>query len=266
MLIYKQVTDLKELESVQGLERAVWQMEPIPTHQTLTAIKNGGVLAAAYDGERMIGFCYGFAGFEDGASYLCSHMMGILPEYRSQGVGEQLKRLQRDLAIQKGYRLIRWTFDPLQTRNAYLNLTKLRGVCYSYCINCYGELKDGLNKGLPSDRFEVSWHIRSPHVENSYVPDGSGAIPLGNYVPTGQFGRLELDLPEVWDAPSYTVPVPADVQSIKEQDPSLALDWRMKTREIFTKAFAEGYAVVGVHKKDVFCEYVLVPVRELELK
>lgn len=255
MVIYKEVKEREGIVGMQELERLVWDMEPIPEHQTWTAVKNGGILVGAYDGDDMIGFCYGFAGFDQGKAYLCSHMMGIHPDYRSQGIGERLKWLQRDIAIDKGYDLIRWTFDPLQTRNAYLNLTKLNGVSYTYFVNCYGEMQDGLNKGLPSDRFEVSWHITSPHVEKFSTKEMTETQSLGTYCRD----RLSLHLPASWDADCYTLPMPADIQTIKENDPRLALDWRLQTREAFMTAFREGYAVVGLQKSGGHYEYIIQP-------
>ncbi|MGM9967369.1 MAG: GNAT family N-acetyltransferase, partial [Rummeliibacillus sp.] len=132
MITYKVLTTNEEMELVQKLEHAVWGTSPIPTHQTLTAVKHGGTVIGAFDGDRIVGFSYGFAGFENGKVSLCSHMLGILPEYRELGIGAELKQQQKQLAMKIGYERMTWTYDPLQTRNAYLNLTKLHGVCDTY--------------------------------------------------------------------------------------------------------------------------------------
>lgn len=265
MLTYKELITIEELTEVQKLERLVWDMEPIPTHQTLTAVKNGGIMMGVYDGEKLVGFCYGFAGFDSEKTFLCSHMMGIHPDYRSKGVGEKLKWRQREIAIRKGYDMIKWTYDPLQAPNAYLNLTKLHGVCYTYYENCYGEMTDGINKGLPSDRFEISWHITSPHVKEPRILANTSRS-IGRYVEEGAFGKLELQLPEVWNEPFYSVPILLDIQAVKEQNPPLALDWRMKLREVFTTAFSNGYAVVSVKRNDTYHEYILAPKNTIELE
>jgi predicted GNAT superfamily acetyltransferase len=128
MIEIRELKTITEMEQIQELEFKVWGTETIPTHQTLTAVKNGGIMVGAYDGEQLIGFSYGFAGFRDGKSYLCSHMLGIDEAYRSQGIGEKLKLTQRDIAIAKGYDRMHWTYDPLETRNGYLNLSKLNGI------------------------------------------------------------------------------------------------------------------------------------------
>ena len=103
MITYKTLTTLEDIQRTQQLERDVWDMSPIPTHQTLTAIKNGGIMIGAFHQEHLIGFLYSFPGFQNDKPYLCSHMMGILPEYQSKGIGEQLKRIQRQQALNQGY-------------------------------------------------------------------------------------------------------------------------------------------------------------------
>src|SRR5699024_11287920 len=97
-------------------------------------------------------------------------MMGLDASYRSQGLGEQLKQKQREVALQKGYSLIKWTFDPLESRNAYLNLTKLRSISDVYIENCYGKMTDTFNAGVQTDRLEVHWHIdQSYYVKEIYL-------------------------------------------------------------------------------------------------
>src|SRR5699024_5180647 len=121
MITLKELTTIKELEQMELIEQGVWDMSPLPIHQTLTAIKNGGIIIGAFDDNKIIGFSYAFAGFKDGQTYLCSHMLGIEEDYRSKKIGEQMRQKQQEIAIRKGYKEIHWTYDPLETRNAYLN-------------------------------------------------------------------------------------------------------------------------------------------------
>lgn len=265
MMTIRSLTTLDELEDVQQLERLVWSMEPIPTHQTSTAIKNGGMMIGAFDGDRLVGFNYGFPGFRDGVAYVCSHMMGIDPAYRSRGIGERLKRTQRERALELGYTMIHWTFDPLQTRNAYLNLTKLGGVCYTYYPNCYGEMKDGLNAGLPSDRFEISWHIASSHVADGFTLPDVARIPLGLYIEHDDGPELRLALPSSFNAACYTLPVLPNIDDVKANDPTLAMKWRMDVRNACMKLFAADYAIVSLERRDAYYEYVAVPRDTLHL-
>lgn len=254
---------LRKLESnadmrlIQQLERDVWDMSPVPTHQTFTASKNGGILVGAFDGEALVGYCYGFAGFKDGKTYLCSHMMGILPAYQSMGIGKRLKLEQRSIAKQMGYDLITWTFDPLESRNAHLNTSKLFGISRTYIEDCYGEMDDGLNRGLPTDRLQIEWWITSGRVEGSWTPEvAEYRKPFDISRSPSGFPVLQLpenDLPQ--DAEGYEVPVPQDFQTIKKQEPGLALDWRMKIRSVFQYLFEAGFAVTGVRKAEEGVHY-----------
>ncbi|PJK17076.1 GNAT family N-acetyltransferase [Chryseomicrobium excrementi] len=240
MIELRELKQRDELLEVQQLEQLVWDMAPIPLHQTMTAVKHGGLIIGAYSQQQLVGFSYGFAGYTEGEAYLCSHMLGIHPEFRSQKIGERLKEYQRKVALEKGYHRIIWTYDPLESRNAYLNLTKLRGICSTYIENCYGEMEDGLNKGLPSDRFEIHWYIDTPHISTEPTRNERDAVSLGSisweedhpmFYPTG----------EVMDAPVYTLPIPKDFQSLKQQNPELAYAWRIQTRAVFQELFAKGY-------------------------
>lgn len=272
---YRKLETNEDMRLVQKLEKEVWGMDPIPTHQTFTAAKNGGVVIGAFknsvsaNGE-LVGFCYGFAGFKDGQSYLCSHMMGIHPDYRSLGIGQRLKEEQRKVAKEIGYDLIVWTFDPLESRNTYLNTSKLFGISDTYIVNCYGEMDDGLNRGLPTDRLQIEWWIRSERVEQKWTPSVLFKNPftVGNSLKGNPLltGALELPLGTV----GIEVPIPADIQLIKKTEPELAYDWRMKIREIYQTLFAEGYALTGVRKAEgpvqsaQFVPRKLIPLKEIE--
>ncbi|WP_040227151.1 hypothetical protein [Bhargavaea cecembensis] len=249
----------EEMSQVAALEQAVWGMDPTPVHQLFTAVKNGGILLGAFDGGRAVGFQYSFAGFDGKGAYLCSHMLGILPEYRHSGLGADMKRVQADIARDLGYDLVRWTFDPLESRNAYLNIHKLGGVVGTYLENCYGEMNDALNAGLPTDRFEVDWRIREARVTEGKRPAPYDAErPFRTGVTPDAFPVLETEHAKLPDGPAFAVPVPADFQAIKKGDAALALDWRMKTRELFVRSFGNGYVLEDVRRKDErINEYIL---------
>ncbi|WP_308303532.1 GNAT family N-acetyltransferase [Bacillus canaveralius] len=190
-----------------------------------------------------------------GKSYLCSHMLGIHPSHQDKGVGSQLKQEQKKIAKEMGYDLIVWTYDPLETKNGYLNLSKLHTICSTYVENCYGEMEGSLNRGLPSDRFKVEWWINSPHVEKQHrFKQDQDDIVI-------QWDALKNDLPKLLNIEkrlktlhhkdqSILVPVPADFQRLKNVNNDLAFDWRLKTREIFQSLFSIGYAVVSLIKSE----------------
>jgi predicted GNAT superfamily acetyltransferase len=249
------LTSNTDLKLVQKLEEEVWNTEPLPLHQTITASQNGGLLLGAFLNEELIGFSYSFAGFNKGNGYLCSHMLGIHPDHQEKGIGARLKKEQKEIASEMGYELITWTYDPLESRNGYLNLSKLQAICSTYVANCYGDMEDSLNQGLPSDRFKVEWWINSPHVENPFEIHKDQAQSLFEWETTEQ-GRPKLINTEISlqnfrgiDNP-ILVPVPTNFQDLKGADHELAIDWRFKTREIFQALFAKGYAAVSLLKSE----------------
>ncbi|MBN6205887.1 hypothetical protein JYK21_05430 [Ralstonia pickettii] len=259
---------MNEMEQVQELEGKVWGMNTVvPTHQTLTAVKNGGIIIGAFDGEQLIGFSYGFAGFQNGRSYFCSHMLGIDEAYRSQGIGEMLKQKQRDIAIEKGYSMMKWTYDPLETRNAYLNLTKLNGICTTYIENCYGEMQDGFNQGLPSDRFEIHWYLTSPHVKGKLLPSIEKTITLNTLSlnKAGQPNFIGAEKGYALTGQAYSVAVPKDFQGLKTASQELAMDWRLQTRKLFQKLFHAGYAAIQLKLRETHGEYIFVKKDTLKL-
>ena len=124
----KAVKSIEELELVNELDERTWGGTPIPIHQTLTVAKNGGIILGSWDGGEMIGFLYSFPGFLNGETYLCSHMLAVADTHRNRGIGYDLKIKQAEVAARAGYSKIRWTYDPLECKNAYLNLSKLEAI------------------------------------------------------------------------------------------------------------------------------------------
>ncbi|MDS9471496.1 GNAT family N-acetyltransferase [Sporosarcina pasteurii] len=251
-LSIRKLESIEDIRLIQSMQEEVWGPPAIPTHQTYTASKNGGLVLGAFMDDEIIGFSYSFPGFADGKTYLCSHMLGIHPTHRGKGIGKLLKDEQRKIAIEMGYDLITWTFDPLESRNAYLNLQKLFGMSQVYLENCYGEMQDGLNKGLPSDRLQVEWWISSKRVQENWMPENItyerpltvGQSEKGNPKIEGDFKKVPAN------GYGIEIPVPSDIQSIKTNEPELALNWRMKIRAALQRLFSAGYAVIGLKKSD----------------
>lgn len=258
-ILIKPLSTVAEMKALQEIEQTVWDADiPIPVHQTITVAKNGGVILGAYRGEQMIGMLYSFPGFLRGESYLCSHALAVLKEYRHAGIGEQLKRAQAEVARRMGYGLITWTYDPLLTPNGYLNVGKLGVVCSTYIENCYGELNDQMNKGLPTDRLQVEWWLEQPRRP---LPQGP-ATGLINW----QLNERGLPVPlgingMQGDEQLLTMAVPAQFAEMKTQDMGLAIEWRRYTGQLFKEYFAGGWAVAGfrLHRGQAVHEYILVP-------
>ncbi|MCS0653229.1 GNAT family N-acetyltransferase [Cytobacillus firmus] len=256
-----------DMNLIQKLEEIIWNMAPLPVHQTITAAQNGGVLLGAFIEEELVGFSYGFPGFSKGKGYLCSHMLGIHPDHQDKGLGALLKQKQKELAAEMGYDLITWTFDPLESRNAYLNLNKLNAVCSTYVENCYGDMDDNLNHGLPTDRLKVEWWITSSHAGDPLrIETASAKNPFDWGISEDNFPVL---LNTEWDASGgpVLVPIPANFQAIKNQNFELSMDWRFKTRGIFQTLFSQGYAMAGFQKsaKGPVHYYVLIQRNQLKL-
>lgn len=214
-----------ELHACVDLQGKVWGFDPkdlVPFNQLHAAHAWGGlVLVAVEDGE-VVGFCYGFGGTQYGRPALLSHMLAVLPEMRGRDLGAGLKLAQARWARERGLDLITWTYDPLESVNANLNLNRLGGVVRQYLVDHYGPMTDGLNRGLPSDRFLVEWHLGTPRVEAILAGQTPDPVPV-----------------------ERTCTITTRFQRIKREEPAEAMRWRHQVREEIMAALRDGYAVTG---------------------
>lgn len=259
-IVIRPLETVEEFHRAEDVQREVWGMQSerdvVPAHLLLTAQKNGGLVLGAFDGERMVGYLFGFLGrTPDGRFKHCSHQMGVLAQYRGRGIGEALKARQREFVLRQGLDLVTWTYDPLESLNAHLNIAKLGAICRTYLRNVYGELQDELNAGLPTDRFQVEWWVRSPHVEVRFSGQTPPPRPTledilaadGHIANEVHFNDEGLPEPVAWEpvqAPKVLVEIPARFQQLKAKNMNLARDWRFLTRAIFETYFDDGYTVV----------------------
>jgi predicted GNAT superfamily acetyltransferase len=166
-IIIRDVRTMDDLTATVALQKAVWQMqgdEATSSYVQNAVIHNGGnVLCAEHDGQ-MIGFCFAFPAKRGDDLWLWSHMAGVKAEYQGQGIGFRLKQQQRIWALDNGYLVIGWTFDPMQRGNANFNLSQLGAIVNNYYVDHYGEMTDAINAGLASDRLEAYWELEHPHV------------------------------------------------------------------------------------------------------
>jgi predicted GNAT superfamily acetyltransferase len=272
MITIRPLTTHNEIFAVEQLQRDAWgvpDIDVVPLHMLITPPRHGGLLLGAFDGERLAGFVFGFLGLTaDGRLKHCSHMAGVHPDYRDHGVGYSLKLAQREHVLAQGLDLITWTFDPLETRNAALNFHKLGAVCNTYIRNLYGAMRAAINAGPPSDRFEVAWWIRSERVakrlQASSTPPAAptsaptSASPFVVPIRCGIPG-LPPDDSAAWpaDAAQILLEVPTNFQAIKHSDMPLAMQWRLRTRQLFEDAFSQGYIVTDLLHRDDRCHYLL---------
>lgn len=267
---------LEQFKACEQLQQLIWQSEPVevvPSHLLITFQRHGGLVLGAFDdNQQMIGCLFGFPGqiSSDNPAALgsekwqhCSHLMGIVKEWRGKGVGYQLKLAQRQWALSQGLELITWTYDPLEAGNGTLNLGKLGAICRCYLRDLYGQMAEKLNTGLPSDRFEVAWWLNSKRVQQRLEPTTAGwqPLPLQHLLDQGAVivnaGRLR---PDGGPEPGPLQPmaekrllleIPHDLQALKSANLDLALAWRLNVREACESAFAAGYTCCDVVKAPV---------------
>jgi predicted GNAT superfamily acetyltransferase len=251
----------EEMSEVEELQRIVWpdsETDVVPAHLLITVARNGGLVLGAFAEEKIVGFVFGFPGLEftpDGPRPKhCSHMAGVHPDHRDSGLGFALKRAQWQMIRHQGLDHVTWTYDPLLSRNAQLNIARLGAVCSTYHRSEYGDMRDGLNIGLPSDRFQVDWWVNTKRVERRLGKRPRPTLKLNNLLRVGlrplytlQTGPDNLIRPPehspALDTQLIAAEIPSDFMALKSADFSLARDWRFFTREFFETAFAKGYLV-----------------------
>jgi len=237
------LTSVQDADRILDVMIATWgNFQLLPREMIVALVDSGNVPYGAWDGDELIGYVLGWAGVtpEDGL-HLHSHMLATLPDRRHGGVGYALKLAQRADCLERGIRLVRWTFDPLLARNAHLNLVKLGAIADRFLPNFYGEMEDTQNRGERSDRLMVRWALDRP------VP-GAPAALAGTEV-LGRVGD-DPDAPtptavRAPDGPIALISVPRDYHDLRERHRDLAGAWRDATAEAFGRCFAAGFVVTG---------------------
>lgn len=239
MIDIRTLSGQADMAEAVRLQREIWgfsEIELLPVRLFVVATKVGGQVFGAFDGARMIGFLLAIPGVKaGGGSYLHSHMMGVLPEYRNQRIGRLLKLKQREDALERGISLVEWTFDPLELKNAFFNMERLGAIVRRYVLNQYGTTTSHLHGGLPTDRCVAEWPIDEPRTQ--LILDG--ARPAETIE-----GRIE---------------VPADIAEIRITDPHLAREIQQRVSAEFQEAFDRGLAVIGFERNERTGAYLLGP-------
>jgi predicted GNAT superfamily acetyltransferase len=228
-------TTLEQFDFCVDLEEAIWGYDPadmIPRRVFLLASRIGGQVLGAFDranpGAPPIGFAMALPAYRNGHPYLHSHMVGVLPEHRNRGIARALKLAQRDDALARGIDLMEWTFDPLEIKNAHLNIAKLGAIVRRYKHNFYGSSSSPLQGGLPTDRVYAEWWLRSNRVERALRNEPQ------------QFDTLDQ------------VEVPAEVYAWKASpnDRAAALEVQSRNAAALQSAFARNLSVLGYQRND----------------
>ncbi|MDG0812715.1 GNAT family N-acetyltransferase [Cohnella rhizosphaerae] len=262
---YRPLTHVKELHSAVELQKTAWSQDTITSMpQMQAAILHGGSVIGAFHESRLIGFNYGFAGYDGQVTYLASHMMAIHPDYRDKGIGMQLKLEQRLWAIQYGYRKIVWTYDPFEARNGYLNLAKLGGIVSRFLPSFYGEDSNG----LAIDRFMVEWEILSERVVSAIANPNEVSAEFGDYpelfVLQSDGNRIAgiRNSNQILDNISgCSIPVPRSGKLLKREQPDLFAAWHNHLREHVAEAFSRGFQVVNLVRTNGHSHHYLLEAR-----
>lgn len=261
-----------EYDACAQMQIDVWgfaEIEVVPAGHLIAMHHYSGTCIGAFDGDRMVGFVCGFGGWEAGRPFHHSHMLAVLPEYRGRRIGENLKWAQRDRVLDQGIELINWTFDPLQAPNANLNINRLGCIARRYKVNLYGVSESPLHGGIPTDRFEAEWHLKSQRVldaRRGRRKEWSGweTLPRANRtrVTADNLLACEPELDLSLDVDTLLIEVPKTIIDVMARDRELALDWRHRTRAMLQAYFEKGYRVDGLHRSDTSAFYRLTREQE----
>ncbi|MHA1953696.1 MAG: GNAT family N-acetyltransferase [Candidatus Heimdallarchaeaceae archaeon] len=271
-LEYKEMLDFSEYDILEDIQEDAWGMparELVPKRLMYATLKSGGVVIGAYKNNEIIGYCWGWVGNKDPYGlFIYSHHNAVLKKYQNQGIGLQLKLAQRDWAIKHNYHLINWTFDPLQSKNCYLNLHKLGVECSTYKRDYWGDMVDVLNKGIDTDRFYSNWYIRSKHVEervqgkfenfSELLLEGNCKVfetQLTDNKLTVKKTHLEINSQFVF------IEIPSNFNELMKKDKESLIQWRKETRTAFEVYFNKGYKgvdfIVEKETNNIRCFHIL---------
>jgi predicted GNAT superfamily acetyltransferase len=257
------VAPLTELEDAEGIRRVLgtlWGEDIVDDGITRAIQHAGGLLYGARAGEELVGFVLGFAGFDEGL-HVHSHILGVVPEWQSRGVGFALKLAQRARSLDEGVTEVRWTYDPLVVRNARFNLVKLGCVATRLFRRFYGDMTDNLNRGDRSDRFEVRWQVGSDRVERA-LRRQARQPSMGEVLLEAQ-GEPDAPEPKETGAPlgpGAVVVVPRDHADLRSKDPQLGRRWRETAADVFDACFKAGLAAAWMTRDG---RYIFEPTSRL---
>ena len=255
---------MPELNATVDLQRAVWGMRDVEVsspHTLRAIVHSGGAVFGATMQGAVVGFCFGFAAPRAGELWLWSHMAAVHPDFQGRGIGFRLKQAQRKWALERGFRWMAWTFDPLQAGNANFNFNRLGVTARHYSADHYGEMQDGLNAGLASDRLEAQWALDAPRVfalaAGQYRGDEQDLSCLRKLVFMDRTGVIRRAQPEPAGDVMYSIETPANIAELKQRDIERAKRWQLHLRGAMLDLLAAGYIVSGFARRGDKAWYVL---------
>ncbi len=244
-----------DYEQCKALQRDTWGQEfteCVPSSILMISQKAGGIAAGAFDGSgQLIGFVFGLTGIRDGQPAHWSHMLAVRAEAQGSGLGRRLKEYQRQLLLSRGVEVAYWTYDPLEARNANLNVNRLGALPVEYVPEMYGDdTGSDLHSGLGTDRFVVRWDFNHPRVEQSLAGSRASPRPEFSKVAVVNTNSEGEPLPAGTTLPTHAsvrIEIPGDIQRVKSVSLESANAWRRTTRTAFLWYLEKGYQVQGFH-------------------
>ena len=245
----RRLRSLYEYRECERLQMEVWGNLGVGSEVLQVTQKYGGVVLGAIAKGKLLGFLYAFLGRYHGRLVHWSHMMAVEKRHRDKGLGFKMKLAHRKSALQEGIKSICWTYDPLQSRNAALNIARLGARVEEYLPDCYGRFPSVLEKGLPSDRFVVNWQIGSAHVAHRlrgyWLRHATLDLPRINETRRNKEGFIvNRGISFSFAAPRLLLEIPANTDEMRVRALKLAGQWRLETRRMFQRAFESGCRVV----------------------
>jgi predicted GNAT superfamily acetyltransferase len=254
----KSIDDLSQLKAV---EKEVWGMadeDALPLTVAIALKAAGNIFVGAFDKgndkDKLVGFAFGFLGREHGLTTIHSHMLAVLDAYRHLDLGSRLKQAQRERAMAMGVHEMTWTYDPLQSRNAHFNFSKLGVISDTYKVDFYGPETSSMLHRNGTDRLWVRWMLNSRRVQDRLAGRLAGKdaraetldamrllAPLVRFDPSGKPGRA--DLAEALARQRVSIEIPGDILEVERTDMGLAREWRDATRWAFREALKAEFIV-----------------------
>ena len=249
-IVIRDIEHVSELHACEELQKEVWgipELDVVPLSHLVAVRAAGGVLIGAFDGKTLIGFVYGFLSHEYGQMAHHSHMLAVKPAYRNLNLGYKLKLAQRDRVVAQGITLMTWTFDPLQSLNAYFNFNKLGVLADQYKVDFYGADASSFLHRNGTDRLWVAWLLASRRVNErldspGFDPDVGKVTPMVQLQPDDSPHRSAAA--DGLSQDNALIEIPGDINALQERSVDLPFKWREATRWAFTEAIAAGYLVV----------------------
>jgi predicted GNAT superfamily acetyltransferase len=229
-IVVRNCKSIAEFRACVELQKEVWNFDDrdlVPLRMFVVGQKIGGQIIGAFDGDELVGFAFSIPAERGGRPFLHSHMLAVRSAWRNYGLGRRIKLAQREDALAKGFELMEWTFDPLEIKNAHLNLVRLGAIARRYSVNHYGDSSSPLQGGLPTDRLVAEWWLKSRRV--------------AELLEGGRAPRFQVE---------KTIGVPEKIYAWKASatERAKAAEVQKRNREEFLRVFPQGLAALGYER------------------